>query len=251
MKNSKSCPEQCRRVKITGLQGSRVISRLLVLLATVVSKTNIKRVLAILHMKRIAKIGDFITKAKLIRKSMSGNPFFPSPPISVAVNGAFDNDIKTLDTAEVAASARTKGAAQARDAAKQVVLNDMHALQGYVQTVADFNPAKAEEIIESAGFDVKIASPHSKDDFIATNTKVSGTVKLAVNVKKATEGTRRGFFKWQYSTDNMNWTEAPSTLRGSTNISKLTALTTYYFRYLVVLKGGESSWSTSVSLIVM
>lgn len=226
-------------------------SRSGIILLAVVQTTNVKRTIAILRMKKLGRIGDFINKAKLIRQSMNGNAFFPSPPISVAANGAFDNDIKILDAAEVTAQTKVMGSAAARNVAKQNVLNDMHLLQGYVQGVADANPAKAIEMVEKSGFDVKTVTPPSKDDFTAKNTKVSGTVKLIVNVKKATGGNRRASFKWQISSDNKTWTELPSTLRGSTEISGLTIAGTYYFRFLVVLKNGESSWSQSVSVVIV
>src|ERR1051326_4175779 len=158
----------------------------MIILVAVAPKVNIKRVVAVLRMKKIASIGDFQNKVKLIRKSMDGNAFFPAPPITVAVNGVFDTDIKVLDAAQTTALTRAKGAAQARDVAKQTVLNDIHNLQGYVQSIADANPAKAQQIVQSSGFDVKIVAPKTKDDFSVRTTKVSGTFKLAVNVKKFT-----------------------------------------------------------------
>ncbi|MBI3502497.1 MAG: hypothetical protein HY063_11965 [Bacteroidetes bacterium] len=219
----------------------------IVIMMAVVSKTNVKRVGAILNLKKIRKIGDFQNKAKLIRTSMVGNAFFPSPPISVSNGGVFDLDIQALDTAEVTAQTRARGTATARDVAKQTVLDDMHTLQGYVQTVADATPKKAQEIVLGSGFSMKIAAPRDKDDFMVKNTKVKGTMKLTVNVKKVTGGSRRAFFKWQISTDGITFTDLPSTLKGSTLVSGLTRGTTYWFRFLVVAKNGESGWSAAVS----
>ena len=219
----------------------------MIILVAVASKANIKRVVAILRVTKIRAVGDFQNKVKLIRKSMDGNAFFPAPPITVALNGVFDTDIKALDAAQTTALTRAKGAAQARDVAKQTVLNDIHNLQGYVQSIADANPAKAQQIIQSSGFDVRIATPRSKDDFSVKAAKVSGTIKLAVNVKKIANGSKRAFFKWQISTDDVTFTDLPSTLKGTTSVSGLKAGTFYYFRYMVVLKTGESGWSESAS----
>lgn len=232
-------------LKIVSAGNGRII--LLVVMPTV----TVKRVIAVLHDKKIRAIGNFINKAKLIRQSMSGNIFFPSPPISVSNSGQYDNGIKALDAAETVALTRVKGSAAARDAAKTAVVNDMHLLQGYVQGIADANPTKAQQIVQSSGFDAKIGTPHSKNDFTVKNTKVSGTMKLMVNVKKATGGNKRASFKWQMSTDEKEWTELPSTLKGNTTVSGLTPGVIYFFHFLVILKDGESSWSSSVHLMAM
>lgn len=215
----------------------------------VLPKSNLKRVTAVLHLKKNAKIGDFQNKVKLIRKSMDGNTFFPTPPVTVAVNGVLDTDIKALDATQTVVLTRAKGTAAARDVSKQTVLNEIHNLQGYVQSIADTTPAKAIQIVQSSGFDVKMVTPHSKSDFSAKNTKVKGEVKLMVNVKKVTGG-KKGFFKWQISTDNINWKELPSTTKGNTPVPALTHAVTYYFRFLVVLQTGESGWSAAIDLLV-
>jgi len=221
-----------------------------VIMLVVLPKSAIKRVLVILNMKNIRRIGDFITKAKLIRKLMLGNAYFPSPPVALADGGTFDNDIKALELAEVNAQTRAKGTAETRDLKKSIVLNDMHLLQGYVQSIADGNPVQAETIVSGSGFEMKIAAARSKNEFSAVNTKVSGTIKLIVNVKKVTGGNKRASFKWQKSSDNIIWMELPTTLKGSTLVSALTPATYMYFRFLVVLKDGESSWSEPVKVLV-
>lgn len=222
-----------------------------IILLMVVPKSTVKRVAVILNLKKIRKIGDFMGKMKLIRQSMNGNVFFPGSPVSVANGGQFDADTQSLENAETTALTRARGAATARDVAKGVVLNDAHLLQGYVQGIADANPAKALQIVQSSGFEMKVVTPHSKGDFTVRNTKLSGTMKLAVNVKKVTGGSKRASFKWQMSTDNATWTELPSTLKGSTTASGRTPGTIYFFRFLVILKNGESSWSMPVSLMAM
>ncbi len=221
-----------------------------IIIVLMIPKTNVKRVAVILNMRKIVRIGDFMERAKLIRKQMKGNANFPTPPVSVADGGAFDLDIQALMTAETNAKTKAKGMAALRDAAKQTVLNDMHLLQGYVQTIADANPAKSETIVSGSGFDMKIAMPKSKNDFSGRGTKLSGTVKLEVNVTKATGGSRRSCFKWQMSTDGNIFTDLPTTLRGSTTVSGLTAGTYMWFRYMVVLKDGESSWSQPEKVLV-
>src|ERR1051325_614238 len=124
---------------------SIVPSRHGTILLVVLPPPSSKRTVAILRMASIRKIGRFINKAKLIRTEMFGNAFFPSPPVSLATDGVFAVHIAALEAAEVTALTRARGAAQARDVARTVVLNDMYQLLGYVQIVADANPTQAED----------------------------------------------------------------------------------------------------------
>jgi len=223
----------------------------IILLAIVPSGTT-KRVLAVLRMRKITKIGDFTNKMKFIRTEIKQNAAtFPTPPVSVADNGTFDTDIKAFDAAETLALTKVKGSVQARNLAKVKVLNDVHLLMGYVQGIADANPANAEVTIANSGFEMKTIAPHSKSDFSAKNTKISGTVKLDVNVKKVTNGEKRFSFKWQQSPDaGITIIDLPGTLNGSTLVPRLTVGLWAYFRFLVILKDGEQGWSEWVKILV-
>lgn len=224
----------------------------IIFLAIVPSGTT-KRVLAVLRMKKLTKIGDFTNKMKFIRTEIKQNAAtFPTSPVSVADNGTFDTDIKAFDAAETLALTKVKGSVQARNLAKVKVLNDVHLLQGYVQGIADANPASAEVAIANSGFEMKIVTPHSKSDFSAKNTKISGTVKLTVNVKKISGGNgKRAAFKWQQSPDaGITIIDLPGTLNGSTLVPRLTVGLWAYFRYLVILKDGEQGWSEWVKILV-
>jgi len=218
------------------------------------SKVTEKRARAVLNMKKLGTIGDFTKKMKLIRQDMKQNSaVFTTPPIPVADNGTFDNDIKALDTAETLALTRVTGSAAARDVAKKTVLDDVHSLQGYVQVLADalHNTQKAVALIELSGFNVSLLEPHSKGDFTAKNTKISGTVKLALNVKKIMSGEKRFSVKWDMSPDEgKTVTELSSTLKGSTLVPNLTPGTWMWFRFMAVLKDGEHGWSEWVKVLV-
>jgi hypothetical protein len=213
-----------------------------------------KRAVAVLNMKKLDKIGDFIKKMNLIRTDMLNNAVtFPAPPISVAAAGAFANDIATLVSDETAALTKATGTAKARDVAKDQVLTDAHLLQGYVQGLADalHNTLKATALIELSGFDVSLRTPHSKSDFSAKRTKISGQIKLAINVKKMCEGEKRYSVKWQSTTDTTKTpTDIPATIKGSTLVTGLTPGIWMWFRFLVVLKDGEHGWSDWVKVLV-
>ena len=223
-----------------------------IILLTIIPTGVTKRVLVVIRMRKITTYGDFINKMKLIRTELKQNStMFPAPPVSVADNGVFDTDIKALDAAETLALTRVKGSVNARNSAKTKVLNEARLLQGYVQGIADANPNNAEVIVSSSGFEMKIVMPHSKSDFTAKNTKISGTVKLTVNVKKVTGGQKRSAFKWQQSIDaGKTITDIPATLTGSTLVPNLTTGVLTYFRFNAILKDGEQGWSEWVKVMV-
>ena len=223
-----------------------------IILLTVIPTGTVKRVQAVLRMRKITKIGDFVNKMKLIRSQIKQNAAtFPTPPVSVADNGQFDTDIKALDTAETLALTRVKGSANLRNLAKAAVLNDVHLLQGYVQGVADATPVKAEVIVSSSGFEMKVLSAHGKSDFTAKPTTISGTVKLEVNVKKLTGGQKRAAFKWQISHDEGKTpVDLPGTLTGRTLVYDQAKGSWLWFRYLVILADGEHGWSEWIKVLV-
>ena len=223
-----------------------------IILLTIIPTGVTKRVQVVIRMRKITKYGDFINKMKLIRTELKQNStMFPAPPVSVADNGVFDTDIKALDAAETLVLTKVRGSVSARNTAKTKVLNDAHLLQGYVQGIADANPNNAEVFVSASGFEMKIVMPHSKSDFTAKNTKISGTVKLTVNIKKVTGGQKRFAFKWQQSLDACTTiTDLPVTLAGTSTVTNLTPGVWAYFRFNLVLKNGEQGWSEWVKVLV-
>ncbi|MBI3502630.1 MAG: hypothetical protein HY063_12640 [Bacteroidetes bacterium] len=214
-----------------------------------------KRAVAVLHLRKLKTLSGYRNKMELIRTSMRDKPgvFIPANlPVAVADTGTFDNTIKAYDVAANTALSKARGTAAARTVAKKPMTNQMHLLQGYVQGLADDlnNTEKAVALIESSGFDVELRTPHSKDDFTATNTKVKGTVKLAVNVKKVMHGEKRFSVQWQLTLDKITFTDLPVTTKGTTKVPGLTHATTYFFRFQVTLKDGAHGWSQWLELLV-
>jgi hypothetical protein len=210
--------------------------------------TVIKRVIAVLNLKKLQQIGSFIAKAKLIRQSMKGNTWFPAPPVALADNGVFDTHIKDLDAAETKALTRVKGAAQERDDKKAIVLNDLHLLMAYVQTIADANPKNAEAVVISSGLDVKHEAVHSKDALTVKPKKgESGT--MIVTARKI-EGTLANL--WEYSLDGgKTWNDMDATGQGKTNITGLTPGSSIIVRHRPILRKGKGEWIQSAPAIVV
>ena len=159
----------------------------------------------------------------------------------------FDTDIKALDTAQTAALTKVKGAAQARDDKKAVVLTDLHLLLAYVQTIADANPKNAETIITSSGFDVKHESVRTKEA-LSVKPKKGESGTMIVTVKKV-DGAIANL--WQMSVDGgKTWTELDATTQGKITITGLTPGSAVMLRHRPILRKGKGTWITSASAIV-
>lgn len=219
-----------------------------ILIFAVLPKTVITKVIAVLNVRKVQTIGAFIAKAKLVRQSMKGNTWFPNSPVALADGGVFDTDIKALDTAQTLADTKVLGATKARNDKQAIVLNDLHLLLSYVQTITDANPKNAETIVVSSGFDVKHLSPHNKEA-IAVKPKKGESGTMVVTVKKI-EGTIAQL--WEYSIDGgTTWNEMDATSKGKIEITGLTPGSKLLVRNRPVLRVGKGTWITSAPAIVV
>jgi hypothetical protein len=99
------------------------------------------RSLAILKLPKI--VAAVITYAQSIIAAMTGNTRFPSPLPTLAVISAA---IATLQQAESAALARTKGAVTARNDRRAALVALLQQLRTYVQTIAVAAAASIEVV---------------------------------------------------------------------------------------------------------
>ena len=204
----------------------------------------IRRKLAALNLPQ--QVPNLMSHAKNIVLAMTGNTIFPEPyPTNVPSLATVTAVIASLDAAETTALSKAAGSVEARDAQKEILLKDLHALLYFVQGIADNDPTNAETIIKSAGMDIKHPGSRVKHDFNASHGDVSGTVKLFTR-----SAAKRASYKWQISTDNNTWTDLPVTIKCKTTVTGLTPGTLYYFRSIAVTKEGEGSVSQVVSIIV-
>ncbi len=211
-------------------------------------QTVIKKVIVVLNMNKIKKMGVFIAKAKLIRQSMKGNNWFLNPPIVLTDNGAFDNDIKALDSAQTTALTRAMGAAKTRDDRQAIVLNDLHLLLAYVQTIIDANPKNAETIGIGSGFDIQHESIRNKAEITVKPKKGESGTMLAT-VKKV-EGTIANL--WQFSTDEgKTWNELDATSGGKIEITGLIPRSSLIVKHRPILRKGKGTWLQSAIVTVV
>jgi hypothetical protein len=202
-----------------------------------------RRPIAVLHTTEMQeRSGATVLFARSVLLAMTGNAWFPSPPIPLAT---FETHISALDAAETAVLLRTKGNPQERNAKLRVVISDLQTLQVYVQHVANAHVADGPAIITGAGMSLKKVTHHDKPVLEVRQGPVSGSVRLDA------QGMRnRSFNDWQYSPDGVNWLSHPSTLTASTDITGLTPMTWYLFRVRRSTKAGTGDWSDPVRFLV-
>ena len=201
------------------------------------------RPIAVLKMSR--KVKTLITFAESVATAMAANvSIFPSPHPPLAT---FLADIAALNTAETAVVARSKGAADVRNAKMALVRADLESLKTYVQNIVDAaNPASGEGIIGNAGMAIRKVTLHDKPDLGVRQGTVSGSVVLS-----AKSAGKKAAYNWRYSLDQKAWTSLPQTLVAKTGVSGLTVATTYYFQCETqTTKGGEGTWGQVVSFLV-
>jgi hypothetical protein len=215
---------------------------------SVIPKRIITKVIAVLNIKKLRKIEAFSAKAKLIRTSMNGNVWFPSCPVNVTNGGTLDLAIQALDAAITKALTKVLGAVQARTVQYKEVLDYIHLLLAYVQSVSDANAVNSEAIIISSGFDVKHLGVAGKDA-ITVKPKKGESGTMIAKVKKIA-GTVANL--WEYSLDEgKTWVEMDATSKGTTEITGLKPGSTIIVNNRPVLRKSKGTWIQSQPAIVL
>ncbi len=202
--------------------------------------STITRVLASLALPRTTP--GLLRTGNGVVQSMTGNPLFPAPTPPLAT---VTTDLGALSSAETLVVQRVLGAVPARDEQKRIVLNDLHALKGYVQMIANATPVTAAHVIEAAGMAVKQTTHAPKPPLAVTDGLVSGTLRVF-----ARAAADRASYEWGYSLDDKSWTSLPPSLQAKTVITGLTPGSMVYVRVRSVTKTGPSDWSQVVATTV-
>jgi hypothetical protein len=183
--------------------------------------------------------------AKAIQAAMAANPGIfksPVPPLAQLAS-----DLAALDTAQQTALTRVKGSVEIRDAKREVVTSDLHALRAYVQTVVDGDPANGASIATAAGMAVRAPLVRAKQALTLKPTTISGSVAVTARVTAA-----RSSHEWEYSTDGgKTYVALAPTLQAKTTITGLVPGSTVLVRHRAVTKTGPDDWSQPVSQTVV
>jgi hypothetical protein len=200
----------------------------------VLALTVIKRVIAVLDFPD--DIDDFIIYARGIHDSMVASSYFSGLSAKLAT---LLTNIARLEATHTGLQTHppTTTTAQ-RNGDLHDVQNNLRGLRMDVQGIADADVDNAEDIITSAGMKVKKQGAINKQDFVAKDGEVTGSVKL---VAKGIE-TSHAAHDWAMSTDGTNWTPVTPTLAATTVVSGLTKGAIVDFRHREILKDGPTDW---------
>ena len=201
------------------------------------NKSIVEAVTVVLNLpKAVALLIIFV---KSVIKAMTGNTYFTALASKVTT---LSTDLAALEAAEVGLSVKPPThTTEARDSALDTVLNEIRILRTDVQGVANANPAKAQQIILSAGMAFKKISGRTKRGNTAENDAELGYVLLT--------GEGAGPHDWRYSEDEVQWHFTHGSRSGSNRVGPFESGKEYSFQNRPILKKGEfAEWSHSVKL---
>jgi hypothetical protein len=199
-----------------------------------------KRPIAVLKLTR--RIGDDIVYAASVHDRMTQSPWFPKPPVPLAV---FARHIADAREAAAAALTRARALVTEQRAKLAIVRVDLGHLRNYVQFVADANLPSAAAIIESAGMSVKNARGRGKNRFLVVAGPVPGSVILTMEW-----GGDRASYEAEWSLDQESWTSVGNVLQSKRVMRGLPSRRRLFFRARSVIQGGRGDWTDVVSVIV-
>lgn len=168
---------------------------------------------------------------------MTNNPYFPTPSPTLVV---FQSHLESLNSAEVDFKNKTVSV-QVRNAALEVVKDDISSLLIYVQVIANANPANANLIITSSGFYVREPGRKNPQVLNAVSEEV-GKVTLTAPVNE-----NKSFFLWEISSnEGGTWTFFKASRLSTCTVGGLVSVQLYYFRYFTVTEDNENSEYSNV-----
>ena len=181
--------------------------------------------------------------AQSVVAALTNNASFPTPNPPLTTVSSL---IAKLDAAETAVKTRAQGTVQARNTVKAQLVQALHDIKAYVQSLANANPEQAEEMIASAALRSKKLSSRTKAALAVAPAAVSGAAKL-----EAKAVAHRAAYEWQWSGDGgKTWTAVPATLQARTTVQGLPVGTTCSFRFRALTRTGEGDWSQIVTYLV-
>jgi hypothetical protein len=182
--------------------------------------------------------GSFVAFALRVGGKCTNNPNLPNV-------GTLPGEV--LDAADAFQQARMdmltkKGTADARNAARQDLVEAINHLRDHINTVvAKLDNDKAKAVIESTGFPVKQTSVRVKPPLEVKYGGLAGTALLV-----AIAAAHSAIYYFEYSSDQVHWIACPNVLVSQTTVSGLTVGTMYYFRVRAQTRKGLGDYSLIV-----
>ncbi len=194
-----------------------------------------------------------IARGKGMVNGYESNPaIFVTPVPTIA---ALNNQILVVSNLQAIVATHVYGAAATRNFQLSVLMGLLNNGLGYVQGLANNAQSydQAVAIIKAGGLFVAGSTSYQKGLLNVRQAMPGAPVVLDANVGMLTnKSKKRRFFNWQYTADGgKTFVSLPTTAKGITTVTGLTALTTYGFRVNVTLTDGiVQPWSQIVDFLV-
>jgi hypothetical protein len=195
---------------------------------------------------------EVLAAGRSMRDGYLGDPktfLSPNPPPAL-----LDTLITTLDTAQQATKMRTRGAAAARDLARNALWDALQTGRTFVQVLVNQNPEQAETIVQAVS--LYLAAPYARDKplLAATQEVAGGPVALDANATLLRGEHKKGVavtYHWRHSLDRgKSWILDESTPHATTEISGLPADTEVWVEVRATHGKDKGEWSHPVILMV-
>lgn len=193
------------------------------------------RLKVVLNVSRLP-VPELLNKARLIVQNVEANTaVFASPNPATGLITIACNELEAL-AQEASDGSKIKIAI--RNDKQEKLIDLLNQLAGYVEQTAAGN----EDVVHLAAMDIKKKGVRNLPDFLLEQGKNPGSVNLRVKARSKT------VFKWQYSSDAVNWINGGLTDVCKTTINDL-AKGVYWFRVIFIDGEGEHN-QTPVSFAV-
>jgi hypothetical protein len=178
-----------------------------------------------------------LTRGRECIMQTTGNPNFPTPIPTMATLATLVNQAEAAYLQAKAGGPDDTAMMRVKVAALELAMKQF---VGYVEAIANQNPATADAVIRSAGLFVKTRTTRQTSGFSVFPTGNPGEAKVVY------KGVSRGSIEVQMSTDitsDANWRTIYMGTRGRIVRGELAVNTRYYFRARMITKNGPSEWS--------
>lgn len=185
-------------------------------------------------------VPELIIYATRLANALDGNVHVPNPTPTVADFRAHIADLTTKQ-----AQVKTLGTGE-RDAAEQIVINDVKSIGRCGQAAIDANPSQATIIAQSLGLPLDAPhGPHGKDA-VHISSPTPGTI--VVRVKAAD---KPAAYEFRISHDKgVTYVAAGVSSVAEITISGLTIGETVMVQYRITIGQTPGPWSDAVSFVV-
>jgi hypothetical protein len=201
------------------------------------------RTIAVLKLPKYS-VPRFISRARSIVLSMTGNTWFPSPTPPIAT---LEAALEALAAAEAATYGAGPEQTTIRDAKRDALKLLLEELRNQVQSVANANPEHAVAIIVGAGMHVKDRRTPGLLGFRLRDGRVSGEVDALTDAAG-----NRASYEWAFSLDGgITWMAWETTTKARTTIRGLPPGVRVVVRYRTGVNGVTSDWCQPLSIIVV